>query len=131
MKRWLAILLILTLALLLFGCRTMVNKNAEVTLIFIYESENIQVTLTDEEAAKVTQILDGNAYDPSVLIGFPSCGFNENVAIKVGDRRFAIACDTCNCVLDLGNGLFFDVSKEDISYIHSLFERYGGYFPCT
>ena len=132
MKRYFTIFLIFTLMLLACcGCQTNVSKNADVTLIFIYEDENIHVTLTDDEAAKVVEILDGNVYDPMVLFGYPSCGFSENVALKVGDRSFAIASDTCNCVWDLGNYLYFDIPKEDMAYIHSLFEKYGGYFPCV
>lgn len=125
-------LLILVIMLSLYACsKTRVDDNATVTLIFIYEEENINVTLTDDEAAKVIDILDGNTYDPSVLIGYPSCGFHENVALMVGTRRFAIASDTCNCIQDRSNYLYFDIPKEDMAYIHSLFEKYGGYFPCV
>ena len=28
------------------------------------------------------------------------------------------------------NEEFYDISKEDMEYIHALFEKYGGYFPC-
>lgn len=132
MKRYFVIFLILALMLFVCGCsQTNVRGNADVTLIFIYEEENIQVTLNDEEAAKVVEILDGNPYESPLLVGYPSCGFSGNVALKVGNRRFAIACDTCNCVWDLGNGMYFDIPYEDMAYIHSLFEKYGGYFPCT
>jgi len=125
-------LLILVIILsLCFFSKTRVNANEIVTLIFVYEEENINVTLTNDESAKVVDILDGNTYDPTILIGYPSCGFHENVALKVGNHRFAIASDTCNCVLDLGTHLYFDIPQEDMEYIHSLFEKYGGYFPCV
>lgn len=124
-------LLILVMMLFLRACsKTRVKDNTTVTLVFIYEEENINVTLTNDESAKVIDILHGNPYDPTILFGFPSCGFHENVALQVGNRRFAIASDTCNCIQDLDNGSYFDIPKEDMAYIHSLFEKYGGYFPC-
>lgn len=130
-KKLRILVLILIIILSLYACsKTRVSTNAGVTLIFIYGEDNINVTLADDEAAKVIDILDGNTYEPSVLIGYPSCGFNENVALKVGTHRFAIACDTCNCIQDCSNYLYFDIPKEDMAYIHSLFEKYGGYFPC-
>lgn len=130
MKRSFAVLMILMMLLFICGCsKTSVNKNAEVTLTFIYGEENICVTLADDEAEKVIGILNGNPYD-SISSGFPSCGFDKNISLKVGDRTFAIACDTCNSIQDLGNLRYFDIPTEDMAYIHSLFEKYGGYFPC-
>ena len=132
MKRVFAVFLVLAVGFSLCGCfQTSVNASEPVILIFIYEEENIHVTLTSDEAAKVVEILDGNTYDPSILLGFPSCGFHENVALKVGNRSFLIASDCCNCILDLENKLYFNIPQEDIAYIHSLFESYGGYFPCV
>lgn len=131
MKRLFSILIILTVMILLCACTiTSVNKNAAVTLTFIYGEEKVRVTLEDEETEKVITILDGKTYDP-ISAGVPSCGFNKDVSLKVGNRVFAIACDTCNCIQDLGNLRYFDIPKEDMEYIHSLFEKYGGYFPCV
>ena len=56
------------------------------------------------------------------------------ISLKVGGRIFAIARDTCNCIQDLSlypNLRYFDVSKKDMEYIHTLFEKYGGHFPCV
>ena len=131
MKRYYAIFIILVLMLSICGCsQTNVNNNADVTLTFIYGEENIEVTLEDDEAEKIVDILDGNNY-ASIFSGVPSCGFDKNISLKVGNRVFAIACDTCNCIQDLGNLKYFDIPKEDMEYIHSLFEKYGGYFPCV
>ncbi len=132
MKRLFAVLLILVILFSLYACfKTRVNANQDVTLLFIYEDKNITATLTDEEAAKVIEILNGNTYDPLFLIGYPSCGFWNTVALKVGDRTFSIASDTCNCIRDLSNMMYFDIPEEDMAYIHALFEKYGGYFPCV
>lgn len=130
MKRTLCIALVFFMLLAFCGCsKTSVNKDSTVTLNFVYRDKNINVTLTDEEAANVIRILDGNTYH-SVFSGVPSCGFNKNVSIKVGNRAFAIACDTCETIQDLGNLRFFSISAEDNAYIRGLFEKYGGFFPC-
>lgn len=126
------ILLILVIVFSLYACsKTRIAADQDVTLLFIYEDKNITATLTDEDAAKVIEILNGNTYDPTILFGSPSCGFWDNVALKVGDRTFSIASDGCNCIRDGCNRMHFDIPEADMAYIHSLFERYGGYFPCV
>lgn len=131
MKRLFVVLMILVVLVSICGCsKTSVNKNLDVTLTFIYGEENISVTLEDDEAGKVVNILNGNNYDP-ISFAVPSCGFDKNISLKVGGRTFAIACDTCNSIQDLGNLRYFDIPQEDMDYIHSLFEKYGGYFPCV
>lgn len=130
MKQLSVILLILVFMLSICGCsQTSVSKNTEVTLTFIYGDKDIHVILEDSEAEKVIDILNGNTYTP-VSSGVPSCGFGKNISLKVGDRVFAIACDTCNSIQDLGNLRYFNISPEDMEYIHSLFEKHGGTFPC-
>ena len=131
MKRFFAVLMILVMLVSICGCsKTSVNKNADVILTFAYGGDNIRVTLEDDEAEKVIDILNEKNYDP-IFSGVPSCGFDKNISLKVENRVFAIACDTCNCIQDLGNLRYFDIPKEDMEYIHSLFEKYGGYFPCV
>ena len=130
MKRLLSVFCIIVLMIFACGCeKTSVNTSADVTLRFVYGDEDIRVTLEDDEAKRVIDILDENDYYPAGT-GILSCGFDKNISLKVGGRTFAIACDTCNCILDLGNLKCFDIPQEDIDYIHSLFEKYGGYFPC-
>lgn len=130
MKRLFAVLMILFVVISIYGCsKTSVNKDSDVTLTFIYGDANISVTLEEDEAVTVIDILNGNNYN-SIFSGIPSCGFDKNISLKVDGRTFAIACDTCNCIQDFGNLRYFDIPKEDMGYIHSLFEKYGGYFPC-
>ncbi len=130
MKRLLSIVLILMIPIAMFACsKTKVRPKAAVTLDFVYEQTNIHVTLTEEEAAKVIEILNGNTYDP-ILLGYPACGFQRDIALHVGSRKFSIACDGCNCIFDANRFHYFDIPQEDMAYIHALFEKYGGYFPC-
>lgn len=131
MKRLIAILCILATTVFICGCeKTSVNQKADVTLTFIREGVDIRITLPEDEAEQVRNILDGNRYDP-VLSGIPACGFDKNVSVTVGMRVFAIACDQCNIVQNLGNLRYFDIPKENMEYIRALFEKYGGYFPCN
>ncbi|MBQ2445561.1 MAG: hypothetical protein II272_03880 [Oscillospiraceae bacterium] len=130
MKRLLVIFVILFLMVAVCGCsKTSVREDADVTLTFICGDKDISVTLEDSEAEKVVDILNGNDYAP-VSSGLRSCGFDKNVSLKVGGHVFAIACDMCNNIQDLGNLRYFSVTQEDMEYIRSLFEKHGGYFPC-
>ncbi len=129
MKRFISAFLVLV-ALFLCGCtQTSVSEGEDVVLTFVYMEADIRVTLETEEAEKVISILDGNDYD-SIGSGIPSCGFDENISLTVDGRVFAVACDTCNYLQDMGNYRYFSIPKEDMAYIHSLFQKYGGYFPC-
>ena len=123
--------ILLLFSIMLTACgTTKVDGNADVTLTYIYTDKNISVTLTRSESEKVAEILDGNLYEPA-FGGVPSCGFDRNISLKVGNRTYAIACDTCNYVQDLGNLRFFSLSQKDMEYIRSLFESHGGRFPCN
>lgn len=128
MKRIASFFLILLLLVGLSGCKTSPPKNKEVTLTFVYAEADIQVILPEEEANRVIEILDGKAYGPAFTV--PSCGFDKNVSLKVGHQVYAIACDECPTFQDLGNLKYFSVNQSDADYIRSLFEKYGGYFPC-
>ena len=124
MKRFLCIILAWLTVVALGGC----SQEPEVELTFVCYGEDIHVKLEGEEAQKVAQILDNKVYD--LFFGIPACGFDKDVSIRVNGRIYAIARDTCNNGLDYGNLRFFSVSEQDMEYIHSLFEKYGGYFPC-
>ena len=131
MKRLSVIFLIIAVVFSLCSCsKTSITNHADVALTFIYSEESIHITLNEDEAETVINILNGNKYDP-ISSGVPSCGFDKNISLNVGGRVFAIACDTCNYIQDLGNLRYFDIPQEDMDYIHSLFEKYGGYFPCV
>ena len=130
MKRIWIISLFLLVMISLCACgRTTVDQTAEVTLTFIYGDENISVTLAAEEAGQIRDILNGCSYD-SRFAGIPSCGFHENISLRIGNRVFAVARDTCNCIQDLDSLRYFHIPIEDMEYIRSLFEKNGGYFPC-
>lgn len=129
MKRFLCLVLSALMLLMLTACsHTNAESGKKVTLTYIYGEKNISIELPEEEAEKVIEILDGNQYDPTSAT--PSCGFSKDISLKVGTRTYAIACDTCKIIQDRGNLKYFSVTEEEIDYIHALFEKYGGHFPC-
>lgn len=131
MKRLLCFVVLLCCLLVLSGCReTRISENATVTLYFRCYDNDIVQELTAEEAAKVIEIVNGNAFKSTFVYGVPSCGFSKEVSLKIGGRYYAVAMDTCNNMQDLGTLQYFDISEEGVDYIHALFEKYGGYFPC-
>ena len=122
---------ILFIMLILCGCsKTNLSITDDVVLTFIHSEKNINVTLEEDDAEKVISILNGKEYDP-IFSGTPSCGFDKNITLKVGNRVFAIANDTCPFIQDLNNMRYFNIPEKDMNYIHSIFEKYGGYFPCV
>lgn len=130
MKRLICFFLMICCLMSLAGCReTRISEDATVTLHFCDNDKDIVQELTAEESAKVIEILNGNTYDP--LPGVPACGFSKEVSFEINGRFYAVAMDTCNNMQDLGTLRFFPVTEDGIDYIHALFEKYGGYFPCV
>lgn len=131
MKHLLCIALVLFILFTCCACSTTSVPDGEtVELRFIYADKNINVVLSDDEGERIIDILDGKIYDP-IFSGTPSCGFDENISLRVDGHAYAIACDTCKNIQDCESLRYFSVTQEEIQYIHSLFEKYGGHFPCV
>lgn len=110
--------LLLVLSLLLCGC----SSGKKATLILTCYDNNVVQELTTEEAEEVSRIF--NSKWISDIGGVPACGFGDDVAIKVGSTTYRIAKDQCSRIQA---GLFtYNISDEDMDYIHSLFEKYSG-----
>ena len=125
------ILLIAALIFVFCSCsKTNAKSGKPVTMTYKINGSDICVTLPDDEAEKVIAIMDGKAYSTDFL-GTPSCGFDKNVSLKIGNRTYAIACDTCGTIMDWRTSRYFYIDKEEIAYIHDLFQKYGGKFPCV
>lgn len=131
MRRILSVLLVLAVLIGCTGCdRTSVDAHGEVILRLCNEEKDICMALSGDEAQKVISILDGKRYASS-LSGVPACGFDPDISLQIGDQVYAIARDTCGILQDMTKARFFSVPEEDMAYIHTLFESYGGYFPCV
>ena len=125
MKWYLYIALVIIISTLVICCilpKSNVNRNDKVELILIYDEQDIQVVLPDDEANKVKDILDGNLYD--LFPGTPACGFMKCYGFKIGDNYFAMPLDSCNTINDSKTQRYFDVSQEEMDYLRSLFQKY-------
>ena len=135
-KRIIVILSVLAaialLVLLTANAHSMLPKSASVTIEFNYDytGTHVEAVLTPEESARVIEILKGG-YTSTQLGSVPSCGFRWDIAIVVGPFRFLPANDTCNWFACGTTLLMLNVSKEEMAEIHAIFEKYGGFFPCT
>ena len=124
MKRFIYIALVIIILLVIYYILPISNvkRNDKVELILIYDEQNIQVVLPDDEANKVKDILDGNLYD--LFPGTPACGFMKCYGFKIGDNYFAMPLDSCNTIYDRKIQRYFDVSQEEMDYLRSLFQKY-------
>jgi hypothetical protein len=125
MKQVLYIALVVVILIFVIYCilpKSNVNSNDQVELILIYDEQDIQVVLPDDEANKVKDILVGNLYDP--FPGTPACGFLKCYGFKIGDNYFAMPLDSCNTINDSETQRYFVVSQEEMDYLRSLFQKY-------
>ena len=124
MKRFIYIALVIIILLVIYYILPISNvkRNDKVELILIYDEQNIQVVLPDDEANKVKDILDGNLYD--LFPGTPACGFMKCYGFKIGDNYFAMPLDSCNTINDSKTQRYFDESQEEMDYLRSLFQKY-------
>ncbi len=125
MKRVLCIALVFIILMLVIYCilpKSNVASNDEVELILIYDEQDIQVVLPDDEAHNIRVILDGNLCD--LFPGTPACGFMNCYGFKIGDNYFAMPIDSCNTIMDTKNQRYFDILQEEMAYIRSLFQKY-------
>ena len=124
MKRFIYIALVIIILLVIYYILPISNvkRNDKVELILIYDEQDIQVVLPDNEANKVKYILDGNLYD--LFPGTPACGFMKCYGFRIGDNYFAMPLDSCNTINDSKTQRYFDVSQEEMDYLRSLFQKY-------
>ena len=130
MKRLFAMLMLFVFVLSLCGCASSSSIGTMVMLLpvhlhFNYGDQSVNMILPPEEAEAVKEILDGKSYDP--IGSIPSCGFDIDISLQVGFQYYGIALDQCNCVSDYSSLRYFSIPKEDMEYIHSLFEKYCGF----
>ena len=128
MKRILVFVLMTFLLLILCSCgKVTVDKNQSVQLIYKYAGASVDVQLSEQESDKITNIFDGK----ELFFDNPSCGFDENVSLRVNGKTYCPACDTCCTVKDCSSGQFFTVSQSERDTIEEIFETHGGHFPCV
>lgn len=104
-----------------------VDKNQSIELVYKYEDSSVDTQLSEQESEQIINIFDGK----ELYFDNPSCGFDENVSLRVNGKIFCPACDTCCTVKDCSSGQFFTVSQSERDMIEEIFETHGGHFPCV
>ncbi len=125
MKRILLICLAIILPVLFLYCiipKSSVAGDDTVELILIYDEQDIHIILPDDEADQIRKAMNGNLF--YLFPGTPACGFTKDYSFKIGNNFYAIAIDKCNTIMECESERYFDVSEEEINYIHSLFQKY-------
>ena len=130
MKKIVAMILVLFVLLHLGGCCMVTIGSAEDgTVVYDRYGISFEEKLTEEEVKAVKNILNGKAIDFS-FIGRPACGFDDNVAIIIDGRRFALACDKCGTVKDYSSMGYIHISDAERQVLEEIFTSRGGKFPC-
>lgn len=130
MKRFALFVLLLVLLICVSGCSQIRIPQNELAVLTYHEhvmgnTETIVETLTAEESARVRQIL----MDAKHNAGIGGCAYYEDVSLTFGEQVFAVANDGCETIWDIQNDKYYEVDKEDWTYIKALFEQYGGKLP--
>ncbi|MCL2695702.1 MAG: hypothetical protein FWE69_05195 [Clostridiales bacterium] len=126
-----SIVIITAVILLALPSNKISIKEGETITLYYYHSYHseapIEQELTDEEAQTVIGILNRRA----IFTDYPSCGFSENVSLRIGRQIFCIAGDSCPIIRYGNTNKYIEISYEERSIIETIFMKYGGRFPCV
>ena len=98
----LAVLVVIILVISLFSTGLPMGK------VIITDSTG-SVTLSGEEATAFRMFFAFRFY----RYGIGGCPFNDGVSISIGNQKFALATDGCQCIKDLTNGPCMELNHED------------------
>ncbi len=94
--------------------------------VFKYDDWDIEAELSADDMRTAMKILSNKPmYKDS-----PSCGFTENVSVRIDGEIYCIANDACPIVYVSGREMYINLSKEENETLRSLLEGYGFTFPC-
>jgi len=135
MKRYfwlLSILLAIIAFMVLFnGCgRVELASNTPVILNYSYNQTHFSKEAKKEEKEKIISILNDKKYHSSIFVGELSCGFSEDVSIKVDNEIYEIACDNCPYIKVKSTEKYLFLTDEEAKNMREIFFNYGGFFPC-
>lgn len=98
---------------------------AEIT--YNYGDKNIKASLSESESNELSDIFSGK----TVYSDNPSCGFSENVSVKISGKVYMPACDGCE-IIKVGLGFeYFNISDAERDSLDEIFAKYGAIFPCV
>ncbi len=107
-----------------------VNNSDTATARYIYNDKNITAKISTEDMKNIAEILNGKHIS---LFDLPSCGFNENIAVVIGNKTFCIACDDCATIFykDKVKKGYINLEADENEKIRTILEDYGFAWPCV
>lgn len=105
-----------------------VSNDTSAELTYIYDDKNIKTTLEDNDLNELCAMFEGKKTYLISPFDTPSCGFDENVSVKIGNSVFMPACDTCITVKT--GFVYFNISDKERGRLEEIFAKYGATFPC-
>jgi len=129
MKKWLIIVLFAFLIVILsiYSFVVDIDKDELGIARYIYNDMSIETEISSEDMIVIAEILDGKYIDVFVL---PACGFDENIAIVVGNKTFCIACDECGTIYFKESNGYIDLDCDENDKLRSILAGYGFEWPC-
>ena len=101
-------------------------SRAEVT--YVYGEKDISQELTEEELQELKTIFNGKRF----YRDNPSCGFSEDIAIKLNDSiTFCIARDTCSYIYWQEGDRYIKLTEKEQQILYDILKKYGATFLCV
>lgn len=128
MKKSILTIIAFSLALCLCACALVVKIDTDDKAIarFAYGDKDINTEFATEDFKEIATIFEGK----ELYNDTPSCSFNEDIAVMVGDSHFCIANDACGIVYVKEKDKYFKLTDEENQKLRVLLEGYGFTFPC-
>ena len=128
MKKLFLFIISVCIVMSLCSCSVVLSdKSQPVELVFHYNESSVDAQLTEQDSKAVYEMFDGK----ELYFDEPSCGFDENISLRINGRAYCPACDSCCTVKDCGSGMYFTISQSERNTIERIFRKHGGYFPCV
>lgn len=131
-KKVLFFVLVLSFAVILILNFSFVKVNNRDTAIarYVYADKNITAEISTEDMKDIAEILDGKRLS---IFDLPSCGFDENVAVVIGNKTFCIACDDCATIFYKDKVIkgYINLETDENKKIRTILESYGFVWPCV
>lgn len=129
MKRAVLAIIACGIALCLCACGSAVKIDTDDRAIarFAYGDKDISTEFAADDFKEIATIFEGK----ELYNDTPSCSFDEDVAIVVGDSHFCIANDTCGVVYVKEKDKYFSLTDAENQKLRALLEEYGFTFPCV
>ena len=129
MKKVFLLLIGIILIILLTSCSSTVQiqNGTKGIAKFKYEDVNIETELSSEHLKEITNMFNNK----ELYFDSPSCGFSENVSVKIDNQTFCIANDMCDIIYIKESNKIFYIGDTDNERLRDILEQYGFSFPCV